>query len=425
MRVDLLASERHFLDHLAPIWHALPAERRGEVHVYDQLLEHAKSLGLVGKGHRSTGGAAQLLRGRRGVVMTASYRDLKTARDAGRQVVYAEHGAGQSYSDNQTSYAGGANRLGVCLLLVPGEHPAERNRRTHPAIRQEVVGSPKMDAWHLREPKVRGDKPVVAVSFHWDCQLFPEARSAWDHYRKAIPQLAVDERWKLLGHGHPRILEQLRRVYEANGVEVVPDFHQVLERADVYCVDNSSTLFEFASTDRPVVVMNCPLYRRNVEHGLRFWECADVGVQVDQADQLVAGIARALEDAPEQQHARRRAVARVYRFTDGRASERAASAIVEVLEAMPEQVDNGGRPTDSPRMQVTKTYSGHEGYVHPGAEVYPGYRQERQGWRRLRHVGIPQQRTFLINRGNARDWPEEAPLAGPSENKIVGPSEHK
>ena len=58
------------------------------------------------------------------------------------------------------------------------------------------------------------------------------------------------------------------------------DFDEVMERSTLYICDNSSTLYEFASTGRPVVVLNAPWFRRDIEHGLRFWEHADVGVSV-------------------------------------------------------------------------------------------------------------------------------------------------
>jgi len=168
----------------------------------------------------------------------------------------------------------------------------------------------------------------VALSFHWDCRVSPEARTTWPHYQRAIPGLAGE--YRLLGHGHPRILPKLKPVYQHNGIEIASDFRQVLERADCYVCDNSSTLYEFASLDRPVVVLNAPWYRREVEHGLRFWEAASVGVQCDEPGDLSAAIATALRDAAKLRKARRAAVKLAYACCDGQAAERAATAILEV-----------------------------------------------------------------------------------------------
>ena len=105
----------------------------------------------------------------------------------------------------------------------------------------------------------------------------------------------------------------------------MPDFADVCRRADVYITDNSSTLFEFAATGRPVVVLNAPEFRRNVNHGLRFWEAATVGVQVDHPRDLVAAVASALEDPEPSQNAREAALAIVYTYRSGGASRAAAA----------------------------------------------------------------------------------------------------
>jgi glycosyltransferase involved in cell wall biosynthesis len=187
-----------------------------------------------------------------------------------------------------------------------------------------------MDEWHVRVPRVRGDPPVVAVSFHWDGPAFPETKTSFPHFQPALP--ALKQSFKVIGHGHPRIMNYLAAEYRRLGIEVVRDFGDVLKRADVYCTDNSSTLFEFASTGRPVVVMNAPWYRRDVRHGLRFWDCADVGIQVDRPEDLVSAVVRALEDPSEQQVLRRAAVDKVYGVHDGTAAKHAAEAILQTLE---------------------------------------------------------------------------------------------
>src|SRR5690606_19702269 len=101
-----------------------------------------------------------------------------------------------------------------------------------------------------REPHPTDDgRPVIAISFHWNCAVSFETRPAWRHYRRALPHLA--RRFRILGHGHPRMLSRLRSSYERLGIEVVPDFDEVCRRADLYVCDGVSTLYEFASTGRP------------------------------------------------------------------------------------------------------------------------------------------------------------------------------
>ena len=112
---------------------------------------------------------------------------------------------------------------------------------------------------------------MVAVSFHWNYHGIPEMRSAFDWYSKAVVELAKEV--TVIGHGHPK-RKDLPDWYRAHGIEYVPNFFEVLRRADVYACDNSTTLFEFASTGRPVVVLNAPWYRQEANHGLRFWDAA-------------------------------------------------------------------------------------------------------------------------------------------------------
>ena len=113
-------------------------------------------------------------------------------------------------------------------------------------------------------------------------------------------------------------------------MEAVKDFGDVLDRADLLVGDNTSALYEYASTGRPVVVMNAPQYRRDVHHGLRFWDYPP-GLQVDRPEQLADTIARALTDPPGAQALRAAAVGETYAYTDGHAARRAVTAIEEIL----------------------------------------------------------------------------------------------
>lgn len=339
MSVDFYASEPWYLDHLAATWLALSPDVRGRFFVGQRGAERAAQWGIA----RSDLRPGRPGRGQ-GLVVVASHRDLRVCR--GRPIVLSEHGAGQVYSDSHPAYAGGADRGDVVLFLCVNESVAERNRATYPDTPAEVVGCPKLDRYHSEGratpsgrsvPIGRGpqgtvasghgpDAPTVAFSWHWDYDLVPEGRSAFPHYRLAVADLARGP-WKLLGHSHPRCWRQMRRFYVSVGIEPVRDFDEVARRADVYVCDNSSTIYEFAATGRPVVLLNAPWYRRDVEHGLRFWDQASVGIQVDEPEALEAGIARALEDPPDVAQARTMAVAETYGVLDSHAADRAARAI--------------------------------------------------------------------------------------------------
>ena len=198
------------------------------------------------------------------VALIASYGDLKSARrDGYKRIVMMQHGAGQSYGgDRRTArhpcYAGGDDNDDVGLFLVPNQHAADRWAFRYPGSSVEVVGCPRLDALPVRSvhtaTAVEMASPVVAVSFHWDGYACDEWRSAFDWYREALTILARDPSIKLLGHQHPN-RNDLGYFYREHGIEYTADFDEVLRRADVYACDNSSTLYEFASTGRPVVVL--------------------------------------------------------------------------------------------------------------------------------------------------------------------------
>ena len=263
-----------------------------------------------------------------GPCLVASYGDVKKARRVGYgRLVFLEHGIAQTYVGvRHGSYSGGPDRGDVALFLVPNEQAAAKWRSAYPAARVEIVGSPRLDdlpRGPRRSAPPTGKDAVVAISFHWVCTVAPETQPAFSHYRLVLSRLA--ERFTVLGHAHPRFLDRIRHYYEHAGIEVVADFAEVCERADLYVCDNSSTLYEFAATARPVVVLNAPWYRRNVEHGLRFWEAAHVGLQVNEPADLVPTVERALTDPwPDE---REDALRIAYAYRTG-AAERAARAIM-------------------------------------------------------------------------------------------------
>jgi len=260
-----------------------------------------------------------------GVTVVASYRDLLTARKRGAQrIVLAQHGAGQSYGGDPTSalhpsYPGGDDNEDVGLFLVPNEHAAQRWRERYPRACVRVIGSPRLDTLPARDSGGEDVPPTVAVSFHFDPHVSPEAKSAFAWYRSAIPLLA--ERFNVIGHGHPKATH-LPAFFRRNRIEYVPSFDEVCRRADIYVCDNSSTLFEFAATRRPVVVMNAPWYRRDIDHGLRFWGTSGVGIAIDHPRDLID----AVTSAPR--YGDVRLLDQVYAYPRGGA-RRAADAILD------------------------------------------------------------------------------------------------
>ena len=306
-RIDFYSTHPQYRDHMGPIWEAL-GDHRGEWY----------------KDRRSAGVSKRL-------TVVSAFGNLIEIRKTGRKVAYMEHGAGFRYEGGGSPFAGGPDRAGVRLFLNQNQAVDRLNHAAHPDIPGTVVGTPKLDPiWSSADHIPAGDRPIVAFSFHWDYQKVPETRWAWPHYRHAIRRLA--ERadslpFELLGHGHPRAQAVLRGQWRRMGIRYASQFDKVLEEADLYVVDTSSTAYEFAATDRPVLTLNAPWYRRDVHHGLRFWE-AIPGLAVDSADALEESVLAALEDPPEYQRLRRDAVDRVYPIQDGTSADRAAVALI-------------------------------------------------------------------------------------------------
>ncbi|MCC6619470.1 MAG: hypothetical protein IT341_10590 [Chloroflexi bacterium] len=316
--IDLLASEPHFADHLAPIWQQLPQRVRGAFVIPAHQAATAARLGIR-RGHPISD-----------AVLVASWGDHKRARKFGyERIARIEHGIGQSFSDDHPAYAGGIGCDDVELFLVPNQVAGRRWQAAYPRAQVAVVGCPKND----RPPiHFRSSPPIVVVSFHWGGNASqPETTSAWDDFAGAVLALRDDARFRLAIHGHPKAAPRIEPWARRHRLEFIPTFDQVLQVAAAYVCDGVSTLYEFAATDRPVVVLNAAAYRRDVEHGLRFWREASVGIQVDVGADLGAAIALALEDRPEQRRLRRASVRRVYAHR-GDASRRAAASLTGWLE---------------------------------------------------------------------------------------------
>lgn len=279
--IDFWATEAHYVDHLVPVWRELQAQRAHPSHGVAagtffaagdaaRRLDELSIAHIEGYDHRSD------------LLVVAAHRDQ--TKIPTRPVVLVEHGIGQSYGDRHPAYTGGRSRDHYAMILAPNQRVADAAPAHVPA---PVVGSGRFQellALARSMPLRMVRQPTVGISFHWRCDLFPEAGTALDEYAPHMPDLVAQLRrngWRVYGHAHPRIEVEARAMWEAAGVEFLSRFEDVVRLCDVYACDNSSTLFEWAALGRPVVLLNSAQYRRGVDFGLRFWEWADIGVQVD------------------------------------------------------------------------------------------------------------------------------------------------
>lgn len=336
MQLDIYATESHYIQHAVPILLRTPAEYRGVVVVPTELSTVAE--GFPSRTYVTQHEAGEILRNRIGPLLVASYGDLVRVRHLlrgavhRRPIVYMEHGIGQTYKGKprgtlvDEAYAGG-ERQNVDLILVPGRHAALAYDRGNVV----QIGSPFVD-WMKQQvaPKTKkSGVPIVSFGWHWNDIARPETTETWAFWMPAIAKLHEGNRYRLLGHGHPRSNPSLWEAYKKHEIPMTHSFLEVCSRADVFCFDNTSAGYEFAAiTGRPVVVLNHPFYRRGTEHGLRFWSMAGIGPQVDTADNLLAGVIAAMTDA-SWDRARADILGQIfYRLGDGMAAQRAVEAIL-------------------------------------------------------------------------------------------------
>ncbi len=157
MKVDFFSREIHHIEHAMAIYKALPKEYQG---IFTDKISELKS----------------------DVVAVFSFGDLKIVDGLGKKIIYSEHGTGFFYNNIHPSYAGSVqHRENVILRLVPNERIAAREREVLKCP-VEIVGVPKMDKYANKIFKEKKSL-TVAISFHWDCHVNPETRSAFYFYR--------------------------------------------------------------------------------------------------------------------------------------------------------------------------------------------------------------------------------------------------
>jgi len=263
VKIHAFGSQPHYRDHIHAVHRHLPGGLRGE---WLASARDARDLPETD------------------LVMVAGYIDIAHA--MGHKVIYVEHGAGQSYVGNRAAehYHGSEHPGNVVAYLSPRQEVADSWQR--PAL---AVGAPVCDDYPLVTGNVR---PVATISFHWDCHAVPETRSALDHYLLGLGRavrLLREEGYTVLGHHHPKD-RRLPRIWDKLQVQQA-DIGQVRALTDLFIADNTSVSYEMSYLRRRTITMNAPWYRRDVHHGLRFWDAAP-GIQVDTIEELEAAIRR-------------------------------------------------------------------------------------------------------------------------------------
>lgn len=307
MRVDFLATTPHYASHIRPVYDALPEEVRGRFHT--NPTPHELSNPCV----------------------VASNVDRRNARRAGSRVILFQHGVGQRYEGvADPSYAGAPGINTAVAFPSPNAATAAVWLAAYPDIPAPVVGIPKLDAAPPQYPgRWWGPSGLVAMTFHWPAKLCPEAGTAFPEYADAIARLANER--EILLHAHPTYQGVVGGWAAERGIEFTANPDEVLARADMLAADNTSMIWEFANTGRPVLLLNARRYRRRIEHGMRFWREAGVGVQCGTPGDLPAAVEWALEDDELARQGRFESMSRVSPFA-GSASRIASEWITDFLK---------------------------------------------------------------------------------------------
>lgn len=297
-RIVFIASEDHYLKHVTPTMCQTHPQALGVTLVPASLTRLALQEGHQVLGWREGADEIRYALARRvdpsqSLAVVVGLADQVTAEKLGFSVVRGEHGIGQTYetsSNRSSSYAGSPMHSRLYAYLAPGSHPHQQHVDRCPGVASFRVGSPFLDRFPPRENMQ--DSDAVGFVFHWNNQAQPETCSTWAYWVDPILDL-IHKGIPVRLHCHPREAANFRSKFltphnlDGLWVETMEELHQV---TDVVCGDNTSAIYFMAAAGHPVVLLNHPTYRREVEHGLRFWECSDVGIPCDKKWDLEASV---------------------------------------------------------------------------------------------------------------------------------------
>lgn len=266
--IDFFASAAHYLDHLMPIFQAMPPEVSANCGSSLGRLENAKQ--------------------NPDPIVCSGWTDVESVVKLGRPIILSEHGAGQTYQGCVLpNYINGQGRQVLSGILVVNSLNAQQSQAVAPRIPVAAVGCPRLGT--LAGVPLRGLDPMsprtLVMAFRWDTMLYfqsskkpiPEARSAWDHWAMQLNMVkqSLSKDWRIIMHAHPRAGSLVQQRAEELGWEFSADQEYCLSRATIWAQDNSSALWEACTMGVPVIHLNAPWYRQKAQHGLRFWQWAE------------------------------------------------------------------------------------------------------------------------------------------------------
>lgn len=253
-------------------------------------------------------------------------------------LVYTQHGAGDREGPFEP-------RLKLFnLVMAAGSKQRDRMLSEGWVAPQScaMVGYPKfdlVDSLPTRDtPRFERGGSVVLYNPH-----FHHALGSWPRWGRAVlDAFANNDRYNLIFAPHIRLFEnassQVRATFKAYAEH--PRIHVDLggpaaadmtytQRADLYLGDVSSQVYEFLRTPKPCLFLNSNGVAWRGDPSYRHWLYGPV---LDSADQLVQSIDMAFASHGEYREAQLEGIRETFDVQDIPASERAARAIVDMLE---------------------------------------------------------------------------------------------
>jgi hypothetical protein len=215
----------------------------------------------------------------------------------------------------------------------------ERNAHRRGIVTAKAIGYPKLDKvfdgsitdndlQRLRNKiGLDSNKKTVIFTSTWDVA----GLSALERWVDRVGELVND--YNILLTAHPwtkeKLILKLKSVKGAFYLEE-SDISKYLMIADLFIGDYNSLIGEFCSLNKPLITFKVPESERTVPEIRRM--ISEISFQVDRFDELPEAIAYELAHADEREEARLRANKKMFFALDGKAGERAAKYIKEIIK---------------------------------------------------------------------------------------------